>query len=92
MGFATAALHANPLTLDANLASANAELDGCTAAAIVAWALAQAHNPVLCTNFRPGAAVLVHLVTRARPDIPVIWVDTGYNTPATYRHVDALTR
>jgi len=90
MGFARSALHANPLTLDASLACANAELDGANATAIVAWALERAANPVLSTNFRPGAAALIHLVTRARPDIPVIWIDTGYNTPATYRHVETL--
>ena len=90
MGFARSALHANPLTLDASLDCANAELDGATGAAIVAWALERAANPVLSTNFRPGAAAFIHLVTRARPGIPVIWVDTGYNTPATYRHVEAL--
>jgi phosphoadenosine phosphosulfate reductase len=59
--------------------------------AIVAWALARAENPVISTNFRPHAAALLHLVTTARPDIPVVWVDTGYNTPATYRYAEALT-
>ena len=57
---------------------------------LVAAACALARRPVISTNFRPGAAALLHLVTRVRPDIPVIWVDTGYNTPATYRHVAAL--
>jgi len=90
MSFARAALHTNPLTLDASLDYANAELHGATAATIVAWALERAENPVLSTNFRPGAAAFVHLVTRSRPNIPVVWVDTGYNTPATYRHVEAL--
>lgn len=91
MGFALTTAHANPLTLDASLASANAELDTATAREIVAWALALAERPVLTTSFRPGAAALVHLVTRQRPDIPVVWVDTGYNTPATCRHVAALS-
>src|SRR5690606_24616784 len=30
------------------------------------------------------------LVTRARPDIPVILVDTGYLFPETYRYADRL--
>ncbi|MGE0388117.1 MAG: phosphoadenosine phosphosulfate reductase family protein [Gammaproteobacteria bacterium] len=62
------------------------------AAAIIDWALERAQNPVISTNFRPRSAVLLHLVTQARPDIPVIWVDTGYNTLATYRFVEDLTR
>lgn len=61
-----------------------------TAAEIIASTLSQASRPVISTNFRPGAAALLHLVTRAVPDIPVIWVDTGFNTPATYRFVETL--
>jgi len=58
---------------------------------IIEWALARARNPVVSTNFRPHTAALLHLVTRARPDIPVIWVDSGYNTPETYRYAAQLT-
>lgn len=58
---------------------------------IIEWALARARNPVISTNFRPHTAVLLHLVTQVKPDIPVVWVDTGYNTPATYQFVAELT-
>ncbi len=58
---------------------------------IIEWALARAKAPVISTNFRPHSAVLLHLVTQVRPSIPVIWVDTGYNTPETYRFAAALT-
>lgn len=90
MGLINASFSSNPLTLPANLASAEAELAGASPMAIIEWALAQASNPLLTTNFRPGSAALLHMVTRVRPDIPVVWVDTGYNTPATYRHVEYL--
>jgi phosphoadenosine phosphosulfate reductase len=59
---------------------------------IVRQALAAAHKPVVSTNFRPRSAAFLHLVTRIAPGIPVIWVDTGYNTPATYRFADELAR
>jgi len=59
---------------------------------IVRRALAAARNPVISTNFRPRSAAFLHLVTRVAPDISVIWVDTGYNTPATYRFADDVTR
>ncbi len=90
MSLVNAAFCANPGLLDVNLEAANHELLGASPAEIITWALARAENPVISTNFRPGAAALLHMVTRARGDIPVIWVDTGYNTPATYRHVEAL--
>ena len=57
---------------------------------IVKWALQQSNNPVITTNFRPYEVAILHAVTRERPTIPVIWCDTGYNTPETYRHVNAL--
>lgn len=59
---------------------------------IVRQALEAARNPVVSTNFRPRSAAFLHLVTRIAPDIPVLWVDTGYNTPATYRFADELTQ
>ncbi len=71
---------------------ANVELEALDAAGRVRWALA--HLPgehVLSSSFGAQAAVLLHLVTRQRPDIPVVLVDTGYLFPDTYRFVDDLT-
>lgn len=90
MGLVNATFAANPLNLPAPLASANAELRGLSPAAVIEWAAARAQRPVITTNFRPGAAALLHMVTRVLPGLPVVWVDTGYNTPATYRHAEAL--
>lgn len=58
---------------------------------IVRWAIAQsAGRAVISTNFRPYEAVLLHLCVQVQPDIPVLWVDHGYNRPATYRHAEEL--
>lgn len=57
----------------------------------VAYALG--HLPgrhVLSSSFGIQSAVLLHLVTREQPDIPVIFIDTGYLFPETYRFVDLL--
>lgn len=60
---------------------------------IVRWAIQQAPGrAVVSTNFRPYEAVLLHLCTQIQPDIPVLWVDHGYNRPATYRHAEDLRR
>src|SRR5690606_29772161 len=57
----------------------------------VAWALDTLAGPnALSTSFGLQSAVSLHLVTRARPDIPVILVDTGYLFPETYRYADRL--
>lgn len=73
------------------IASANAELRGQSALDIVQWAVAQASgHAIVSTNFRPYEAVILHLVTKVRPDIPVLWVDHGYNRAATYKHAEQL--
>src|SRR5581483_3991434 len=46
----------------------------------------------LSSSFGAQAAAILHLVTRARRDIPVILVDTGYLFPETYRYADTLTQ
>lgn len=60
--------------------------------ALIRWALDQGSRPICTTNFRPFEAVILHMVSRQRPDIPVVWMDHGYNTEATYRFADALVR
>jgi phosphoadenosine phosphosulfate reductase len=69
----------------------NAALAGCDALEVVRWAVAKGEGrTIVSTNFRPYEAVLLHLATRVQPDIPVLWVDHGYNRPATYRHAEEL--
>ena len=57
---------------------------------LIKWAFTQGERPICTTNFRPFEAVILHMVTQVRPDIPIVWMDSGYNTPATYQFADAL--
>lgn len=69
----------------------NSELRDQSPLEITRWAIARsAGRAIVSTNFRPYEAVVLHLVTRIQPDIPVLWVDHGYNRPATYRHAEHL--
>jgi phosphoadenosine phosphosulfate reductase len=73
------------------IAKANAELQDKHPLDIVKWAVAQANGKaVVSTNFRPYEAVILHLCSKAQPDMPVLWVDHGYNRPATYIHAEHL--
>ena len=73
------------------IAEANADLRNKSALEIVRWAVDQAKGRALVsTNFRPYEAVILDLCTRAQPDMPVLWVDHGYNRPATYKHAEQL--
>ena len=75
------------------ITAANATLRNHSAPEIVRWAMAQAKgHAIVSTNFRPYEAVVLHLCVQAQPDIPVLWVDHGYNRPATYRHAEQLRR
>ena len=69
----------------------NSELRDKPPLEITRWAVARAAGrAIVSTNFRPYEAVVLHLATRAQPDIRVLWVDHGYNRPATYRHAEHL--
>lgn len=57
---------------------------------IISWAIDQAAKAVVTTNFRPYEVAILHAVTEVDSSIPVIWCDTGYNTPNTYRHAEEL--
>src|SRR5688572_15355514 len=68
-------------------------LEKATAEERVRWAL-ETHGEglVLTTSFGIQSAVMLHLVTRIAPNIPVIFIDTGYLFPETYRFADELTK
>lgn len=75
------------------IAAWNAELRHKSPLEITRWAIALSDGrAIVSTNFRPYEAVVLHLATLAQPDIPVLWVDHGYNRPATYRHAEELRK
>ena len=76
----------------AALAATNAQLEALSAQDRVAWALE--HLPgefVLSSSFGIQAALMLHLVSQQKRDIPVILTDTGYLFPETYQFIDQLT-
>lgn len=46
---------------------------------------------IVTSSFGAQSAVMLHLVTRQKADIPVVLVDTGYLFPETYQFIDELT-
>ena len=72
----------------------NAELHSKSPLEITRWAIAHAvqsgGRAIVSTNFRPYEAAILHLATQAQPELPVLWVDHGFNRPATYRHAEQL--
>ena len=69
----------------------NRDLERRSAEERVSWALD--HLPgehAMSSSFGAQAAVSLHMVTRQKPSVPVVLVDTGYLFPETYRFIDDL--
>lgn len=78
----------NPL----DLVSVNQQLSNYNASAIVHWADEQfGEHLLMSTSFGIQSAVMLHLVTQVVPQIPIIWIDTGYLPKETYLFAEELT-
>ena len=76
-----------------DLNAAQRQLAGQSATEIVQWAADTFGSGLaMSTSFGIQSAVMLHLVTRVVPEIPIIWVDTGYLPPETYQFADELTQ
>jgi phosphoadenosine phosphosulfate reductase len=63
------------------------------AAERIAWAYSRYGDKLaMSTSFGMQSAVLLHMATRVHPEIPVIFIDTGYLFSETYRFARDLTR
>lgn len=75
----------------ADLQAINRRLEGATAHDRVAWAAERfGERLVMSTSFGVQSAALLHLANTVVPGIPVLFVDTGYHFPETYRFAEAL--
>ena len=75
-----------------HLTEINHALAGLSAGERVRWSLE--HLPaefMLSSSFGIQAAVMLHLVTQEKSDIPVVLTDTGYLFPETYQFIETLT-
>ena len=57
---------------------------------IMNWAFNNSKNPILTTNFRPYEIAIIHLCINLKPDIRIVWCDSGYNTKATYEYAEKI--
>ncbi|MGR3275463.1 phosphoadenosine phosphosulfate reductase [Acaryochloris marina NIES-2412] len=74
-----------------NLDQINQQFDQASAEEVVDWAGETfGDGLVMSTSFGIQAAVMLHLVTQVVPDMPVIWIDTGYLPSQTYLFAEKL--
>lgn len=75
----------------AEILSVNEGLENASAEDRVRWAVNQfGEELVLSSSFGIQAAVMLHLVNSVVPGIPVVFIDTGYLFPETYRFAEEL--
>ncbi|RII83452.1 phosphoadenylyl-sulfate reductase [Neopusillimonas maritima] len=68
------------------------QLESWSAAERVHWALENLPGQfILTSSFGIQSAVLLHLVKQIRPEMPVLFIDTGYLFPETYQFAKTLT-
>ena len=75
-----------------SLDDSNAALADLTAPERARWIVEHFPGPfALTSSFGAQSAVMLHMMTTVRPDMPVVLIDTGYLFPQTYAFVDTLT-
>lgn len=85
-------VHASFAWQAGELAEINVRLEKSSAQDRVSWALQHLPaNFMLSSSFGAQAAVMLHMVSRQMPDIPVVVTDTGYFFPETYQFIDELS-
>jgi phosphoadenosine phosphosulfate reductase len=70
----------------------NKEFANAAPAEIVKKAFELSNEALVTTNFRPYEVAILHAVNAEVNDIPVVWCDTGYNTPQTYKHAEQVIK
>jgi phosphoadenosine phosphosulfate reductase len=78
----TAVPSINPIGLD--LDAINAQLRGASPDTIVRWALSLGQRAMVTTSMGINSAATLHSVISVDPQVPVVWIDTGYNLKDTY--------
>jgi phosphoadenosine phosphosulfate reductase len=68
----------------------NADLRDKSPQDIIRWAQTLNRNVFASTSFSPNSAGLLHMVKETAPEIPVIWVDSGYNLADTYKVAEKI--
>lgn len=59
----------------------------------IRWAIQEfPGKAVLTTSFGAQSSALLHLATQIQPDLPVLFIDTGYHFPETISFAEELNR
>jgi len=71
-----------------NIEQLNTDVTGKSPQEIIKAVLAADSNAFVSTNFSPYETVILHMLTQIKPDIPVVWIDSGLNKAETYEFAE----
>ena len=78
-------------TTQLDLDTLNSMLEAQHPASVVQWAAGEfGDDLIMSSSFGDQAAVLIHMAIQAKPDIRIVFVDTGYLFPETHRFMEEL--
>src|SRR4029453_17016051 len=84
-------MHATAEPISIDLDALNSRFETEHPSKVIQWAVEQfGDDCVMTSSFGDQAAVLIHLATRVKPDIKIIFVDTGYLFPETHRFMEQM--
>jgi phosphoadenosine phosphosulfate reductase len=82
-----------PAAPELDLDAVNARLATASAESVLEWARDEfGDGLIMSSSFGAESAVMLHLVNKVIPGIPVVFVDTGYLFPETYQFAEELKR
>ncbi|MGV6807967.1 MAG: phosphoadenosine phosphosulfate reductase domain-containing protein [bacterium] len=73
-----------------DLEQINRELSEKSPQEIIRWSLNLGKRVFASTSFSPNSAGLLHMISDIAPEMPVVWVDSGYNVADTYRTAEKI--
>src|SRR5215470_3867096 len=86
-------MSADPQAPSIDLDAVNRELATATPEAILAWTWRQFQPKVILTcSFQHDGVVLAHMLRNIAPEVPVVFIDTGFHFPETLAYRDEIAR
>jgi phosphoadenosine phosphosulfate reductase len=81
------------LLSSSELATLNERFEAANPAGIVRWALEESglDQVAIASAFQAEGTVVIHLATRIRPDVPILFLETGYQFAETLAFKERLT-
>ncbi|HHO56330.1 MAG TPA: phosphoadenylyl-sulfate reductase [Trueperaceae bacterium] len=75
-----------------NLSKLNRDLEGLSSLKILEWAYGEFTPKIVASSsFQTQSVALLHMISEVIPELPVIFLDTGYHFPETLAYRDQLT-